>query len=252
MNKRYALCIGNNYPGTGAELQGCVNDAKDWGMLLAAEGYDVEIITEATKAQITLGLMDLVGRLGFGDRGVFCYSGHGTWVPDSSGDEPDARDEALVPSDWTSGYLVTDDELDQIFSTRRYGAGVLMLSDSCHSGSVSKFVASGARGTPKFLPPSRLGRGLPERLDTLTKVAPTPAPAGVSLISGCGDLGYSYDASFNGRANGAFTRMAIDSFQSGISLNSWFKGLITKLPTEWYPQTPELTASAYRKYTRAI
>lgn len=253
MTDKYAFCVGNNYPGTGAELGGCVNDAYDWANLFAEQGYEVEVIVEATKGQIVEGLLELVNRTGFGDRAVFTYSGHGTWLPDQSGDEIDARDEALVPADYMSGYLLTDDELDQIFNNRKYGAGFLMLSDSCHSGSVTRFSMGTDRGTPRFLPPSRLGRGYSAIYDD-TPLAKATLSLGspVSLISGCGDNEYSYDAYFNGRGNGAFTRAAIDTYESGMSLNNWFKAIRTSLPTDWYPQSPQLTASAYRKYARAM
>ena len=36
---RTALCIGiNDYPGTGSDLAGCVNDAQDWGSSLDQVG----------------------------------------------------------------------------------------------------------------------------------------------------------------------------------------------------------------------
>lgn len=42
MAEKTALCIGiNNYPGTGSDLAGCVNDAKDWGSALEDRGYSV-------------------------------------------------------------------------------------------------------------------------------------------------------------------------------------------------------------------
>ena len=41
MDKR-ALCIGiNDYPGTGSDLAGCVNDANDWAEALAGRGFEV-------------------------------------------------------------------------------------------------------------------------------------------------------------------------------------------------------------------
>jgi hypothetical protein len=253
MGDKHALCVGLNYPGTGADLGGCVNDAYDWANLLAEQGYEVEVIIEATKAQIVAGLIDLVNYTGFGDKAVFTYSGHGTWLPDQSGDEIDARDEALVPADYWDGYILTDDELDQIFSNRRYGAGFLMLSDSCHSGSVTRFSVGTGRGKPRYLPPSKLNRGISQVYDQHPSAKATLSlSSSVSLISGCTDQEYSYDASFDGRGNGAFTRAAIDSYEPGMSLNSWFKAIRQVLPQDWYPQTPQLTASSYRKYARAL
>ena len=46
MTKR-ALCVGiNDYPGTGSDLSGCVNDAKDWTEVLNARGYEVTTLLD--------------------------------------------------------------------------------------------------------------------------------------------------------------------------------------------------------------
>jgi hypothetical protein len=45
---RYALCIGlNDYPGTGSDLAGCVNDANDWAEELTKREFDVEVRRDA-------------------------------------------------------------------------------------------------------------------------------------------------------------------------------------------------------------
>jgi len=98
-----ALCIGiNDYPGTGSDLAGCVNDADD------------------------------------GDTMVITYSGHRTWVPDSSGGEPDGRDEALCPHDIATAGPLLDDEIRGLFAARAAGVRILLISDSCHSGFVTR------------------------------------------------------------------------------------------------------------------
>jgi hypothetical protein len=80
----------------------------------------------------------MVSALRRGQTGVITYSGHGTWVPDLDGDEADRRDEAICPVDlWDTG-VVTDDRLYEIFSERAYGAKLIFISDSCHSGSVNR------------------------------------------------------------------------------------------------------------------
>lgn len=254
MNKRYALCVGNNYPGTNAELYGCVNDATDWSELLLSQGYDVTMRLEATLNDTISCLMDMVEKAGFGDRIVFTYSGHGTWLPDRDGDEADGRDEALVMSDYLRGGLMLDDTIQNIFSKVKRGVGTLLISDSCHSGTVSRFAAlSPDRRKPRFMSPVGLIAGMTDERAVALEQAPanTSRPT-ASLISGCGDMEYSYDATFNGRSNGALTRTAIDAFTPGISLNAWFKKIRATLPNDFYPQTPELTSTPYRKYTKAL
>lgn len=257
MNKRYALCVGiNNYPGVANDLNGCVNDALDWRDLLESEGYDVTLLLDdqATYQNMVTELTRHVALLGFADRFVFTYSGHGTWVPDRSGDEIDFRDEAMCCVDYESGGLLLDDTLESIFSTQRYGARVLVLSDSCHSGTLARnIVQVSERGEPKFVSPALLFDELSEQRAVEIEVAKEGTPRKISsLISGCKDNEYSYDAWFGNRPNGAFSRAAIDNFGPGVNLKTWYTRIRATLPTEYYPQTPQFTSTPYRSYTRAI
>jgi len=62
------------------------------------------------------------------------YSGHGGQVPDITGDEVDLQDETWCLFD---GELL-DDELRVLWSKFAPGVRILVLSDSCHSGTVIK------------------------------------------------------------------------------------------------------------------
>jgi metacaspase-1 len=253
MSDKYALCVGNNYPGTNAALSGCVNDAHDWRDLLVSQGYGVTLLTETTKAHVLAELSSAVERLGFGDRLVFTYSGHGSWVRDRDGDEPDGRDECLVMADYMQGGLLTDDELDAVFRSRAYGSSILFLSDSCHSGSVNRFAGvDQPAGKPRFLSPAEFTDIAPAEVEAVDRALTKSVAA--SLISGCEDHEYSYDAWFGDRPNGAFTRAAIDAFIPGVSLARWHSSIRENfLPSKAYPQSPVLSPlSTYRKYTRAI
>jgi hypothetical protein len=256
VNKKYALCIGNNYPGTNVELAGCVNDARDWQELLANAGYQVSVLVEADKATALDALDATIAKAGWGDRVVFTFSGHGTWVPDRSGDEADRRDEAMCMTDYMQGGLLLDDEIQRSFSVLKPGAGGLILGDECHSGTVSRFVNLGLK--PRFVSPHTFIEDLTlEQARGMEVRAAAPVPHYSSLISGCEDQQYSYDAWFgppgHERPNGAFTRAAIDTYWPGQSLNTWYKRIRERLPDDNYPQSPVLTAaSLYRKYARAI
>ena len=90
MAKR-ALCVGiNDYPGTGSDLRGCVNDARDWEKELADRGYEVQILLDgaATRAGMVEALTALINEAKEGDCLVFTFSGHGSWQPDDDADEP--------------------------------------------------------------------------------------------------------------------------------------------------------------------
>ena len=110
-----ALCIGiNNYPGTGMDLQGCVNDATDWAGVLAERGFKVASLLDeqATKAAMLKAMGELIAKASKGDTLVITFSGHGTYQPDTDGDEVDGLDEALCPYDLqTNGEALTDDEI---------------------------------------------------------------------------------------------------------------------------------------------
>lgn len=241
MNK-YALCIGiNDYPG--APLSGCINDATDWGNVLQGRGYAVEYLTDsrATLEAIIESLRSLVGNAKYGDRVVFTYSGHGTYGPDASGDEADRRDEAICPWDYATVGMLWDDEIGAILGSRKYGVRLLQVSDSCHSGSVSRFVDLGA-GRPRFLPPE----AMPHREPTVRAKGVVQFPN--LLMAGCKDSEYSYDAWFGQRPNGAFTRAAIDALaHEPKTYNQWQSMIRAALPSDQYPQTPLLEGGWYRR-----
>ncbi|HGZ69864.1 MAG TPA: caspase family protein, partial [Nitratifractor sp.] len=123
-----SLHIGiNEYPDTGSDLSGCVNDANDWRLELEARGFVAESLLdgEAKKGAMVEAISKIVADTGRDDIAVITYSGHGTWVPDKDGDEVDKRDEALCPNDIAKGEVLVDDELYEIFSNRKWGARVI-------------------------------------------------------------------------------------------------------------------------------
>ncbi|HLG30174.1 MAG TPA: caspase family protein, partial [Candidatus Brocadiales bacterium] len=80
-----ALCIGiNDYPGTGSDLSGCVNDAADWKTALEQRGFAVQQLMDkqATKQAMLQGIQSLVQEAKSGDVVCITYSGHGSWIPD--------------------------------------------------------------------------------------------------------------------------------------------------------------------------
>ncbi|MBN8464505.1 MAG: caspase family protein [Dechloromonas sp.] len=263
-----ALCIGiNNYPGTHMDLQGCVNDANDWAAALAARGFKVAKLLDgqATKAAMVKAMNELIGTADKGDSLVITFSGHGTYQPDEDGDEADGLDEALCPYDLqTNGAALVDDEIRAIFGARKAGVRLVLISDSCHSGTVTRAAKAekDADTRPRFMP---MGNWLPAKLlpkDRAGKPATTMvAPAGTSpllgaysnklgdlLLSGCkeGPNNYSYDARIAGRFNGAFTHYALKALKAlkeGATYADWHKAIVKYLPSASYPQSPQILGS---------
>jgi metacaspase-1 len=247
-----ALCIGiNDYPGTGSDLAGCVNDANDWADELTKRGFDLEMMldAQATGAAMRDAMGRVLSRAQSGDTVVITYSGHGTWVRDTDGDEPDGRDEALVPYDIAENGPLLDDELYDILCDRARGVRVVMISDSCHSGTVARFAPSTRTDADKvrflppgvFLPPDEAARAA--RMPRVTAGRPRHAAL---LMSGCADVEFSYDAHFDGRPNGAFTYFALKTLRDlpeGATYRDWGRAIAGSLPSQDYPQTPGVDGS---------
>ncbi len=270
MSKR-ALCMGiNNYPGTHMDLHGCVNDANDWAAELAGRGFAVSklIDSQATKAAMVSAIQSLIGSAVSGDVVVITYSGHGTYVPDTNGDEIDGLDEALCPYDLqTGGGALVDDEINTLFSARKAGVRLLLISDSCHSGTVTRAAAADpdADNTPaprfmpmgNWLPAEKLPQGISGQPLTTVPVISGVSPfvgalsrmMGDLLLAGCteGPNNFSYDASIAGRPCGAFTYYALKALRrlpANATYAQWHAAITPgSLPSASYPQTPQIFGS---------
>lgn len=256
-----ALCIGiNDYPGTGSDLAGCVNDANDWKAALQKRGFDVDMLldSQATKKNMKDQIEVLVREARPKDLVVITYSGHGSWIPDLDNDEPDARDEVLCPYDIAQNRPFVDDEIHNIFAERDRGVKIVFISDSCHSGSLLKVAPPPAESTGakiRFLgPESFLTADQLQIARSRASRRPLGAPRtfGGVLLSGCQDTEYSYDASFNNRPNGAFTYFALKvllTLKPDATYRDWFREIRESLPNRMHPQTPNLQGtSSQRKW----
>jgi len=262
---KVALCVGINYMGTSSELPDCAKDANDVSEMLSGRGFHVERLLdgEATAARILEKLSAMIKATTYGDLALFTYSGHGSWVPDQSGDEPDGKDEIICPVDVFSGNWISDDQLGEIFSERARGARVVFMSDSCHSGTVHKFAAIPTHILPapetptppqsprrvRFLPPGTFMKALAARTahdaPPQRPTQPSRATSAALLMSGCQDWEFSYSTG----TNGAFTRAWIDALDAEqiLSYQDWYRGVRTKLPTSEYPQVPAIRGAAYQR-----
>lgn len=253
---KLALCIGiNDYPGTGSDLNGCVNDANDWAAELGKRDFDTRLMldSEATGAAIRAGIRERLDTANGGDTVVITYSGHGTWVPDQDGDEPDKRDEALCPHDIGTRGPLLDDELFELFSDRERGVRVILISDSCHSGSVARYALPTGSGSRRirFLAPevflSEKDAALARRLPRVWRGRPRHAAL---LLAGCQDLEYSYDATFKGRPNGAFTYVALEALRGlpqEACYRDWMAAICAALPSQDYPQQPGIQGTSSQR-----
>jgi metacaspase-1 len=142
------------YAGWDGPLSACEFDAKDMAALAKSRGMTPTVLLtkKATRAATLAAMRSAAKALKAGDMFLLTFSGHGGQVPDTNGDEPDRKDETWCLFD---GQLI-DDEL--YFELSRFGAGVrvLVLSDSCHSGTVTRELP------PPPPPPGQRARLMPD------------------------------------------------------------------------------------------
>jgi|GEM_PF-2471806 hypothetical protein len=133
------------------KLDGCVNDGNNIMKVLkenlSFKDSEIRYIKneEATRDRILREFDDwLIDGTAPGDKIFISYSGHGSYIADRNGDETDdASDETLCPYDTDrTGYslnrnMIIDDEIGEKLKALE-GRLVVMIFDSCHSGTSSR------------------------------------------------------------------------------------------------------------------
>ncbi|MEL6697900.1 MAG: caspase family protein [Bacteroidota bacterium] len=147
MSKGISLHIGVNYLSqhstdyegrTLPNLNTCENDAMQMEEIARQEGFEEchSLFTkDATYHNFQQKFIEIVGKLNPGDLFLLTFSGHGLGVLDHDGDEDDGQDEAWCLYD----RFLIDDLISKHLSQIRQGVRVVVVSDSCHSGTMLKF-----------------------------------------------------------------------------------------------------------------
>jgi len=237
---------GAHYGGWTGELAACEFDAQDMAALAKTRGMRPTMLMtkKGTRANVLTGIRSAAKSLKSGDLFFLTFSGHGGQVPDVTGDEADKQDETWCLYD---GQLI-DDELYYELSHFAAGVRILVLSDSCHSGTVTRAgpppapaVAAASVQRPRLMPRSvalrtyREHQAFYDKLQQDVAKAAGKAPAdpdaalanvvvssrltaivkkfkpAVILISGCQDNQTSMD----GEHNGAFTEQLLSVWNNG-------------------------------------
>ncbi len=196
------------------DLNGALNDVELMRSVLIDEyGFDPSNVTtltdsRATRAAILGALGSLSERVRPGDVVYVHFSGHGSQVPDFDDDERDTLDETILPHDArTPGVKdVTDDELGALLSRMR-GASVLVVLDSCHSGTATRGATLATRRVP---PDTRLD--LYRQQEPKTRQA-VEADFGYVLMTGAAEQEAALDGPIGGRNYGFFSYMLARAMQ---------------------------------------
>src|SRR6185503_10044779 len=128
--------------GFDGKLRACENDAKSMRTIASSLGYESTLLLtdEATSTNVMKALSTAAEDLNAGDILLLTYAGHGSQVPDVNGDEDDRLDETWCLYD----RMLLDDELYRLWSQFKSGVRIVMVSDSCHSGTMARFYAENA------------------------------------------------------------------------------------------------------------
>lgn len=252
-----ALLVGiNTYPDS--PLRGCVNDVKDMADFLTQKcrfkAGDIRMITDnrATTQAIRDRLDWLLEGIKAGDRILFHYSGHGAQVATRSArGEVDGLDEVICPVDfdWSNSKMIRDKEFHKLFSTVPSGVEFLWISDSCHSGDLTKSIirAKTKQNNKTLLPPAdldwRLRIASEKNIKALT-FNKAVNQLNVALVSGCKSNQTSADAAFRNRYNGALTYFLLTELKkpNGLTkpLSTVVKDVNAALRKAKFSQEPQL------------
>lgn len=141
-----ALLIGINYTGSKTPLRGCIADVQHIKyFLLNFANYqpsEITVLTDEsiikpTKQNIQNALQKLISNTNPGDHLLFYYSGHGAEVPDYNKDEYRGKDQVLVPLDYQTKGIISDDWLHTDFIAKvKKDVTLYGFLDCCNSGTL--------------------------------------------------------------------------------------------------------------------
>jgi len=258
--EKYAVIIAvGDYPAkTGWAPISSGNDVPLIKSTLLAQGFsegNIKILLNeaATREGIMTALKELSGKIGSGDIVVVHYSGHGQQIYDQNFEEIDGLDEAIVPYDawvrYTHNYKgerhIRDDEIGNILVDFRNKLGkdgqLLMLLDSCHSGSATR--GGKARGSASAFVPEGWEEGKADAENSgsdmfeKSKVAEDAAP--FILISGASanELNYEYEG--KGSLSYSFAK-AMNELGSGFTYRQLYSKIASVMNTISPNQTPTI------------
>lgn len=256
MPKGKSLNIGLNrvdpasYEGWSGPLLACEADARDMADIAKTAGFETrKLLTEkANRHNVLTHIREAAESLKAGDKYLLTYSGHGGSLPDRNNDEfDDGQDETWCLYD---GQLV-DDEIYAALGAFQAGVRVVVISDSCHSGTVTReaggfpldaIVAQSAVASMKVMPPMvayktyDANRNYYDAIlaDEDYRDAWQQIDASVLLLAACQDSQTALDGTFNGLFTGTLLRTwNRGAFRGGY--RAFFDAIARRLPLDHMP-----------------
>ena len=277
MAKGISIHVGVNAPQAAGinvpPLKGCENDAEQMRLLARARGFkplngDADAIIakgDATYDNVLAKLGLAAAALNAGDIFLFTFAGHGTSragsVFETSGD---GRDETLVMFD----KLVIDNILRRdVWPQFKPGVRVVMIADSCHSGTVAMAevddledgpssstrvysleeedgqegngpIVSGLRAVPQDQAEAHFGllSDFYIQLSTSASSAgdPDPIQASVMLLAACQEFEKTRESTINMVTHGVYTRALLNTWNTDgpMTYEELLNGVQSKLTSQ--------------------
>jgi hypothetical protein len=250
MGEIVSLLIGINYEKTSAALSNCIRDIDHVLNLMLKPKLgikDTHVIYMSdkhlgtpyypTKANILTQLSLFSKMLNQTKVGYLHYSGHGTRVKDTSFDESDGFDEALVPIDYATSGMILDDQMYSHFvKSLNPDVKLFVVTDCCHSGTILD------------LPYLWNESGIISKEHQLSQAELGSLPTIIS-ISGCKDTQTSADGgplSINNEGSGALTAAFLTVLKQ-TNFNLTYRQLLTEvnvlLKKYGFDQRPQLSST---------
>jgi pimeloyl-ACP methyl ester carboxylesterase len=269
----FALLVGikDYHPQSGVgSLSGCINDVnhiEEWMQkkFAATDLHIRKLLNEAASRANFIGSFTdhLINNASIqpGDTVLFYYSGHGSYAssnPAFKAWDSEATDETLVLYDsrCNGQFDLADKELRLLLSAIRKDVQVVVILDSCHSGSATRDVDPADQillGKPKHTPAANgasyraledyctvNGVGYAKMASDGNGIIPVP-PVKLIALSACSRNEVAYESSYS--PDGMFTSQflqALDAGPSDLSYAQVYEHVYTLLKRRARKQTPSL------------
>lgn len=237
----YALLVGiDNYPAPVPPLKGCVADIEAMQSFLESriggDAHQIDVLVlkneQATRKAVIEKFLSHLGQAGPDDTALFCFNGHGSQAPTAAEFlylEPDGLDETLVCYDsrMPGHFDLADKEISKLIAeVAKKDTHVVLVLDSCHSGSATRSIestgvrrlATDTRQRPVssyFVSPSELQAFAKTRGVSESQSGWVSLPRGKHLVlSACESDEEAKEIEIDGRSRGVFSYYLMDTLQN--------------------------------------
>lgn len=254
-----ALLIGINYKDSSNPLNGCANDVRNtYETLISNFDYKKEnivLLTDDSKTEENmptftniLNSLNAITTDKEADHYYIHYSGHGSRVFDTSGDESDKLDECIIPLDFEKKGVITDDMLINALKRIPPSKKAICVIDACNSGSMLDLRYNLNCLTEQISdePKTTYEQQNWTYEYRLSEKKMYNTPSNIFLLSGCRDDQTSSDAYINSIYQGALTYFLLKVLKDSnysIKLKYLLKDIHILLKKSNFSQKPVISCS---------